>query len=204
MRTKEQISKALDEFYYDQDPYGYVDTVTTREQGLIVAKDLISTPQGTRKAQYDVAEAAAEDPFNEKANELLKDLIDLAEEQEEARKTIKVVLVKVNESPIVIEVEDDLKALQVLVGGYIETILLADKMLIVCNEEGKIMNLPGNRRVGNDIIAGDFFVTACGDEGELVSLSEAQSKSALSMFSKPENYTGMNTEDEIIIKISYL
>lgn len=204
MRTVEQIAQALDDFYYQQDPYGYFDDVDTRTDGLHRVTKLISKSDGTRQAQYDVANVSAEDPFNMTLNDLLKDLIELAEEQEKTRKTIKVVLVKVNELPIVIEIEDNIKILQDLVGGYIETVCIGENMMIICNEEGKLRNLPGNRRVGRDIIAGDFFVTARDDEGDLVSLTEAQERKALSMFAKPENYTGLNMEEEIFITFKLL
>lgn len=40
--------------------------------------------------------------------------------------------------------ENDLKSLQRLVGGYIETVTLATDACIICNEEGRIMGMPRN------------------------------------------------------------
>lgn len=40
--------------------------------------------------------------------------------------------------------ENDLKSLQRLVGGYIETVTLATDACVICNEEGRIMGMPRN------------------------------------------------------------
>lgn len=47
------------------------------------------------------------------------------------------------EAPEIREVENDLKPLQELVGGYIETVRFG-AMTIICNEEGKNKGLPIN------------------------------------------------------------
>ena len=40
--------------------------------------------------------------------------------------------------------ENDLKSLQRLVGGYIETVTLATDACVICNEEGRIMGMQPN------------------------------------------------------------
>lgn len=58
------------------------------------------------------------------------------------------------------DVPNTLKELQALVGGYIETVTLASDAVIICNEEGRLRNLPFNCRllgvdfVGPILIAG--------------------------------------------------
>ena len=208
MKTRAQIAQKLDEFYYEQDPYGYFDDVDSRPQGLLRVFTLISTIEGTRQAQYEVAAVVAEDPCNQTHADLLSDLIALAEVQEKiprpTTELIKVVIVKVNEPPCIMEKENNLKSSNEIVGGYIEAIQIADNMIIICNEEGKLKNLPGNRRVGCDIIAGDFFVTASNYEGELISLTAEQQVKALTMFAKTENYTGLDMADEIFLTFKLL
>ena len=56
----------------------------------------------------------------------------------------------------------------------IKEINLDDSAVLVCNEEGKIQGLEANRRVGNDVIAGTFFIA--GDDGSeyLISLTDEQ------------------------------
>ena len=71
--------------------------------------------------------------------------------------TIKALLVKVGETPKQIEIANELKAYQHAVGGYIEFYPLEDgKAAIIMDEEGKLKGYAGNRRVGQEIIAGRF------------------------------------------------
>lgn len=59
-----------------------------------------------------------------------------------------------------------LKELQNYVGGYIETLPVATKQLMVVNEEGKLNNLPTNKRATEiaiencvfDVIVGDVLI----------------------------------------------
>lgn len=60
---------------------------------------------------------------------------------------IKVLLVKPNKYPKVIEIEDTLEAMQNIVGGRITPFYLDDNAIIICNVEGKINGLPLNRAV---------------------------------------------------------
>ena len=56
---------------------------------------------------------------------------------------MKILYKKPGEAPEIREVENDLKPLQDLVGGYIETVKVGD-VVIICNEEGKVKGLPIN------------------------------------------------------------
>lgn len=80
-------------------------------------------------------------------------------------KKLTVLVVKPNVSPKVIEIDDTLKAMQEVVGGYIQEIVpFKDDVAIICNEEGKLQNLPPNRAIYDregkvaDVIVGDFFI----------------------------------------------
>ena len=44
----------------------------------------------------------------------------------------------------VITIDNDLKALQDYVGGYIETYTISHNVTVICNEEGRILDLPYN------------------------------------------------------------
>lgn len=85
-------------------------------------------------------------------------------------------------------VEDELKALQAVVGGNLETVsTFNDPIVLVCNEEGKLLGLPPNRPLMDsrgrpyDILCGTFFIA--GVEGEnFCSLSDAQIRQLKSMF----------------------
>ena len=78
------------------------------------------------------------------------------------------------------EVEDELKALQDLVGGSIEVVTpFEEGIAIVCNEEGKLRGLPFNRPLLDnsgepyDILCGTFFITGVRGEN-FVSLTNTQ------------------------------
>ncbi len=106
-------------------------------------------------------------------------------------KTLKVLVVRPYEYPVVEEIEDKLEALQELVGGYIQVIYpWEDSVGLVCNDEGKIMGLDNNRELkdedGNtyDVIAGTFFI--CGlSLNNFKSLNEEQIKKYTEMFREP-------------------
>ena len=79
------------------------------------------------------------------------------------RGKMRVLYKKVGESPVVKIINASLEAKQELVGGLIEVVPYED-VLIICNEEGKILNMPPNVVFDYDYIAGDFFVI--GDDYE--------------------------------------
>ena len=73
---------------------------------------------------------------------------------------MKVLLFEPDRAPMIVEVMNDLRALQELVSGYIEVITpWSDPVLLVCDEEGLYKDTPWNRG-----IKGSFFL--CGFEGE--------------------------------------
>lgn len=63
-------------------------------------------------------------------------------------------------------ISDSLENLQKTVGGYIETltILRNPDVIIIMNEDGKMMNLPYNFKIPGDQIFGVIIV--CGRDGE--------------------------------------
>lgn len=75
-------------------------------------------------------------------------------------------LVNPNKLPKEIEIEDSLEEMQKLVHGLIEVCYLLDdkEVVLICNDEGKINNMPLNRFIGYDVIAGPFLIL--GDDYE--------------------------------------
>lgn len=56
--------------------------------------------------------------------------------------------------------ENTLEAFQKAVGGYIETVTLTPELVIICNEEGRLLDLPNNVSVrGVDFVG---TIVACG------------------------------------------
>ena len=65
---------------------------------------------------------------------------------------IRVLRVRPGQAPEQIQIPNTLSAFQQEVGGWIETVSLGDGAILICNEEGKLTGMDGNRRLGNDII----------------------------------------------------
>ena len=94
---------------------------------------------------------------------------------------IKVLKVVPGEHPKDVVLENSLDALQKAVSigcdyqGLIEVVGLEKGVCIICNEEGKLLGLEGNRRLGGDTIAGVFYVVGedkRGNFGQLVYFSD--------------------------------
>lgn len=96
------------------------------------------------------------------------------------KEKLKILFKKVGQEPKVKFIDNTLKAKQKLVGGLIEVISFKDDTLIICNEEGKFLDLPANTIFDMDYIAGDYFVV--GDDFEnadFKSLTDEQIKNIL-------------------------
>ena len=86
---------------------------------------------------------------------------------------MKVVIKKAGQEPEVKEIPDELHEMQKIVGGYIQAIGIIDNILCVCNEEGKLEGLTPNFIFNGDIIVGDVFFCAAGEE-DFESLNDDQ------------------------------
>ena len=73
-------------------------------------------------------------------------------------KNIKIIVKKPNEAPFIDIIPDTLQAMQKLVGGYIETVSIASNLVVVGNEEGRLMNLPYNCSVFGIDFCGTIFL----------------------------------------------
>ena len=101
---------------------------------------------------------------------------------------MRIVVKKAGQMPEIREVENDLEAFKEIVGGYIEIVPISNnpfnrlyKVICVCNEEGKLMGLPGNFFFGRDLIVGDVFFCAVNGE-DFDSLNDDQVKRLLEIF----------------------
>ena len=110
------------------------------------------------------------------------------------QKEITVLMVEPGKHPKVTKIKDDLESLQKAVSigadyqGLIEFVTLGNGDCIMCNEEGKLIGLDGNRRLGNDILVGVFYIMSENEDGELVSLSEKKIKRYTELFWEPETF----------------
>lgn len=121
------------------------------------------------------------------------------------QKEIKVLMVEPGEHPRETVLKNDLDSLQKAVSigpehqGLIEIIGIDDRVCILCNEEGKLIGLEGNRRVGNDIIAGVFYVVGEDGRGNLVSLPDDEIEKYRKLFWEPECFTETAVTDAIVM-----
>ena len=107
-----------------------------------------------------------------------------------------VLIVEPGKQPRKAEIDGSLEGMQQVVGGYIQAIYpFEDPVALICNEEGKLLNLPLNRALrddeGNvyDIISGTFFLCAAPlDSKHFESLTDQQVKTYLERFATPEMF----------------
>lgn len=110
-----------------------------------------------------------------------------------AENKLRVVMVEPGKPAYETEIENTLEAEQEAVGGYIEVLPLDNGKLMICNEEGKLNGMQGNRRIGKDIIAGPFFIV--GEDGdEFRSLTDEEVKESLKRFAEPEEISQEEVE----------
>ena len=79
---------------------------------------------------------------------------------------MRIIYKEPGKEPRTMIVPNKLKMLQDLVGGYIETLKIADNVVMIFNEEGKLLDLEPNFFVGaiGDVILGP--VVFCEEDGE--------------------------------------
>lgn len=118
---------------------------------------------------------------------------------------MQVVIVEPQKKPEVREIGNSLEAMQQVVGGFIEALYPFDEpVALICNEEGKLMDLPPNRALRDDtgevydIISGTFFLCSTPPDSEhFESLTGQQVNTYLERFSTPEMF--LNVGDSLFI-----
>ena len=115
---------------------------------------------------------------------------------------MQVVVVELKKKPVVQDIGSDLESMQRIVGGSIEAIYpFEEPVALICNEEGKLLNLPLNRALrddeGNvyDIISGTFFLCAAPpDSNHFAGLTDQQVKTYMEWFAMPEMFLNVGSE----------
>lgn len=115
---------------------------------------------------------------------------------------MQVVVVEPKKKPVVQDIGSDLESMQRIVGGFIQAIYpFEEPVALICNEEGKLLNLPLNRALrddkGNvyDIISGTFFVCAAPpDSNHFAGLTDQQVKTYMEWFAMPEMFLNVGSE----------
>ena len=100
--------------------------------------------------------------------------------------------------------DEHLRALQEIVGGWIEAIYPYDEeVAIVCNEEGLINGLPFNRSVpgGYGGVFGTFFICGLGEE-DFCSLPPELTERFKKEFRNSEILLGFDGNEAVTLKVS--
>lgn len=145
MKDRVYIAKHKDEMYLDDNNINNSILVYTdnKDDGVLIVSE------GFKYARYQ--------SYVTNVHDLLETNTYVNEENNRYSK-IKVLVVEPQARPYVAIIDNDLEMLQSMVDGPIELLPLSDTAEIVCNEEGKLRNLPANRRITNDVLAGRFII----------------------------------------------
>ena len=117
---------------------------------------------------------------------------------------MQVVYVEPHRKPFISEIEHTLDAEQKAVGGLIELVYNEDGTAIICNEEGKLIGLDGNRHIGDgsSIIAGAFFVVGL-TEDDFCSLTDEEAQKYMERFSELEEISEEDVQNDMGFTIYY-
>jgi len=124
---------------------------------------------------------------------------------------IKVVMCQPGKKAFITNINTSLESLQSTVGGLIEPYYLDENIVLWCNDEGKIRNLPLNRAILDEegkiieVIAGTFFIAKDdGSEDEdsdgFTDLSDDEANQYLERYLYPDDIFFVGNE---IIAIPY-
>ena len=110
-------------------------------------------------------------------------------------KTIIALRIEPGKAPVTVTLATDLDSLQKAVSigtdyqGLIEILPFEGRIDLLCNEEGKLNGMDPNRRVGDDILFGVFYVLASTPAGNFTSLNQKEIEKYTARFAQPEKFT---------------
>lgn len=113
---------------------------------------------------------------------------------------MKVLMIEPGKKPRMAEIDGSLEGMKKVVEGYIQAIYpFEDPVALICNEEGKILDLPFNRALRDedgdiyDIVLGTFFLcSAPPDSDSFKDLSDELIEKYTQMFCHPEIFIKVN------------
>ena len=114
---------------------------------------------------------------------------------------MKVLKLEPGEHPKELEITDSLESMQSIVGGMIQAVYpFEDTVALICNEEGKLLDLPYNRALRTpdtnqiyDIICGTCFLCGASENSDtFTSLTKEQLERYKEYYWKPELFLKVN------------
>lgn len=118
---------------------------------------------------------------------------------------IEVLKVAPGAHPEVVTLKNDLTSLQdaVSIGadykGLIEIINLDADTCLIANEEGKLIGLTPNRRLGKDILCGVFYVAGQDKHGNLTSITELALRRYSALFYEIEDISAEEVDNTVFV-----
>lgn len=110
---------------------------------------------------------------------------------------MRILKVEPGKHPYEKEISNNLLSIQQEVGGGLfQPVYIGSNIVLCCNEEGKFNGMEPNRRLGNDIVCGPFFLVGDSESGDFVSLTDDQLALGMEAFAEPEQFTGEEPELE--------
>mgnify|MGYP000631729983 FL=1 len=115
---------------------------------------------------------------------------------------MNVLMVEPGKAPYEMQIGDDLRSMQAVVGGYIQAVYPFEQpVALVCRESGKLDGLPLNRALRDadgdiyDIVAGNFFIVGLG-ESDFTDLPHELAERFAEQFRQPEIF--IHVDDKIV------
>ena len=108
---------------------------------------------------------------------------------------MRVLIVESGKAPYAKDIDPSLHSMQEVVEGLVQTVYpFEEPVALICNEEGKLLNLPLNRALRGpcsgqiyDVVAGTFFLCATPpDSQNFESLTEEQIRRYSEVYAVPE------------------
>ena len=111
---------------------------------------------------------------------------------------MNVLMVEPGKAPYEMQIGDDLRSMQAVVGGYIQAVYPFEQpVALVCRESGKLDGLTLNRALRDadgdiyDIVAGRFFIVGLG-ESDFTDLPHELAERFAEQFRQPELFLRVN------------
>lgn len=113
---------------------------------------------------------------------------------------MRILVVEPERRPQLREIDSSLRSMQEIVSGPIQTSYpFEDAVILVCNREGRSMDLPANRRLRDkdgrtyDIVCGTFLLCGVPDDSDhFTSLTTEQIERYQKIFYTPEMFSVMD------------
>lgn len=77
---------------------------------------------------------------------------------------MKILVIEPHQKCYVRDIDGSLRSMQDVVGGFIEQVYISSDEVLICNEEGKLLQLPYNMTLGFHVLHGTCFI--CGYDSQ--------------------------------------